>query len=235
MRVLDIDMDFFLSRTCPFAPEKSRPADACAAPWSENDVRAYLENNLRLSRAHRIPGRTGVTHDEAALYWRELAREGRLALPFEITHVDAHSDLGIAQRGYPFVKHTVLSRPVEKRAEFAEFRQMGQLNEANYLMFVLGARMADRLVNVRNPASKPDLPSEIFESSHMIRLASAFPALFEPLYGKEPAVSYAEFTDPLAYKAGADFDFAFAAQSPRYAPASADFILEIIKEYISED
>ena len=99
MRVLDIDMDFFLSRTCPFAPEGCRPDDACAEPWSEEKVRAYLENNLALSHARRIPGRTGVTHDEAALYWRELAREGRLAVPFEITHVDAHSDLGIAQKG----------------------------------------------------------------------------------------------------------------------------------------
>lgn len=31
-----------------------------------------------------------------------------------------------------------------------------------------------------------------------------------------------------------DFDFALLAQSPNYTPASADFIMDIFREYIEE-
>ncbi len=38
--------------------------------------------------------------------------------------------------------------------------------------------------------------------------------------------------DDVKYKG--DFDFIVMAQSPNYTPASADFIIDIIREYIDE-
>ena len=35
-------------------------------------------------------------------------------------------------------------------------------------------------------------------------------------------------------KHSGDFDFVVLAQSPNYTPASADFIIDIFKEYITE-
>ena len=232
MSVLDIDMDFFLSAPCPFAEEGQRPDDSCAEPWSEKAVRDFLENNLGLDRSRPLPGRIFPTHEGALLFWDELAREGELTLPFDVTHVDAHTDLGIAQKGYPFVKMNVLGRPVDKRRDFAQYLDLGQLNEANYLVFAIGARMIHCLENVRNPASKPDLPAEMLTEEGHLKLCSAFPSLFEARYGTEPAVPYREFKDPFAYRAQAPFDFVSLAVSPRYAPQSADFIADVVKEYM---
>ena len=232
MRVLDIDLDFFLSDTCAFADEGMRPSDTCARAWSEESVRNFLENKLGLSSSSPLPGRIFETHDGALLYWNELLNEGRLTAPFEVTHVDAHTDLGIAQKGYPFVKHTVLSREVSKRRDFQSFKRMGQLNEANYLVFALGARLICRLENIRNPRSKPDLPTEMLTNEGNLRLASAFPALFEAKHGKEPSVEYIQYDDPFLYKTSAPFDFISLAISPRYTPRSADKLIQAISEYM---
>lgn len=235
MRVLDIDLDFFLSDTCPFAPEGERPSEACAQPLSEAETRAYLENNLGLDTARPIPGRVFETHDGALLFWDELIKAGRLCPPFEVTHVDAHTDLGIAQRGYPYVKNSVLCRPPQNRRCFEEFRALKQLNEANFLAFALAARLVSRLENIRNPASKPDFPAEMLDGAGIIRLKSAFPALFEAKNGFEPPVPYIEYADPAEYRAEAPFDFMSLAISPRYSPASADRLVKVIGEYMTEE
>jgi len=231
MRVLDIDLDFFLTDTCPFAEEGQRPDDSCAAPYDEAVVRRFLEDSLLLSREAPLPGRIFETHDGAAFFWKDMVDAGRLTVPFSVTHVDAHTDLGIAQKNYPYIKYNVLGRPVENRADFEGFRQLGQINEANYLAFVVAARWIDRLENLRNPKSKPDFP-EPMRDGDGIRLESAFPALFEARFGREPLVKYIEYADGLGYKAHEPFDFVSLALSPRYSPSCADGLARIIGEYI---
>ena len=235
VRVLDLDLDFFLSAPCPFAEEGERPADECASPMKEADVRAFLEKNCGLSKEHPLPGRIFDTHDRALLFWEELRLSGRLSVPFTVTHVDAHTDLGIAQKGYPFVKHSVLTRPIEKRFEFDAFREMQQLNEANYLVFAIAARMVDKLENVRNPKSLPDFPAEMRSGADKIRLCTAFPALFEAKNGIEPEVEYLCYEDYTRYRVREKFDFISLAISPRYTPKSADGLAEIIRAYMKEE
>ena len=232
MRVLDIDLDFFLSAPCPFAEPGCRPDDSCAEPWSEARVRAFMEGQLGLSAASPLPGEIFDTHDGALFFWDRMIREGLLTVPFTITHVDTHSDLGIAQKGYPYVKHLVLCRPPEKRRDFEYFRREGQLNEANYLVFALAARLTDRLENLRNPHSRPDLPGEMLTAEGFLQLRSAFPGLFEAKNGPEPLVVYDGYDDPMTYSAGEKFDFVTVAVSPRYTPKSADPLLSVLKAYI---
>ena len=50
MRVLDLDMDFFLSDVCALAAPGKRPSVSEAQPWDEAAVRAFLEQNCGLSR-----------------------------------------------------------------------------------------------------------------------------------------------------------------------------------------
>ena len=236
MRVLDIDLDFFLSDTCPFAEEGSRPDEASAAPWLKDEVRRFLRNNLLLNEARPIPGRVFETHDGALFFWRDLIKSGRLIPPFAVTHVDAHTDLGVAQHGYPFVRHSVLCRPVEARADIDAYRESKQLNEANYLLFALAFRWVNRLENLRIPASKPDMPPELpSPDGNSLRLSSAFPALFEARYGAEPAVFYREFADGRDFCAEVPYDFVSLAMSPRYAPASADALLDVFSEYMRRE
>lgn len=44
MRVLDIDLDFFLADCCPLAELGHRPSLPGHEPWEASAVRAFLEN-----------------------------------------------------------------------------------------------------------------------------------------------------------------------------------------------
>ena len=231
-RVLDIDLDFFLSRPCPFAPEGERPSVTAAEPWSESAVRAFLEENLHLDRARPIPGRVFPTHDGALFFWRDRIQAGLLTPPFHVTHIDAHTDLGIGDKGHTFVRNSVLCRPVASRVDPEGYRAARQLNEANYLVFALAFRWLSGLDNVRIPTSLPDLPRDLCtEDGRALQLKSAFPALFEVRYGREPAVPFLETTNGREYIAPAPFDLLSLAISPRYAPATADALIPIIMTY----
>lgn len=234
MRVLDIDLDFFLNDVCPFADVGQRPDVKGREPWKEEDVVSFLETRLLLSKTRPIPGRVFETHDRALDFWKDLMDKNFLAAPFSVTHIDAHTDLGITQKGYPFVRHNVLSRPVDKRVQLTEFREKVQLNEANYLSFAIGFRWINRLENVRNPKSKPDFPREMLADTidPAIQFRSAFPELFEARFGPEPVVPYYEYRTGECYQADAPFDCVSLAISPRYAPKEADGLIKVFERYM---
>ena len=58
MRVLDLDMDFFLSDPCPLAKLGERPDESCARAWSDEEVIRFLEEQCGLSRENPVPGLT---------------------------------------------------------------------------------------------------------------------------------------------------------------------------------
>ena len=184
MRVLDIDLDFFLADCCPLAPYGERPSLPGHEPWPEAEVDRFLRENCGLSAAHPIPGRVFDTHDRALCFWEEKLREGRLTAPFHVTHVDAHSDLGIGDPGPGYVLYNVLAMQPEKRLQLDSFYAQRKLDEANYLLFALAMRRISSLDNVRNPRSRPDIPQALCpESSDTIRLCSLTSQLFEKQNG----------------------------------------------------
>ena len=81
MRVLDLDMDFFLTGVCELAPKGARPSLREARPWAEADVRAFLEENCGLSRQNPIPGRVFETHDGALFLWKRANFQRRSTSP----------------------------------------------------------------------------------------------------------------------------------------------------------
>lgn len=237
MRVLDIDLDFFLADCCPLALPAERPPLEGHEPWETETVRAFLEENLGLSKEHPVPGRIFETHDAALGFWQERVCEGLLSVPFSVTHIDAHSDLGIGKPGPGYVLNTVLAQPLAVRRDSARHYALRQLDEANYLLFALAYRYIDRLENVRNPKSRPDIPCEILKQGdeRMIRLDSFASRLMEPKNGPEPEVPFFVYADPFAYRTDPQypFDLMSVAISPRYAPAEADGLLQVLREYIS--
>lgn len=106
--VLDLDMDFFLSDVCELAPLGARPPAWTATPWTEADFRQFLEERCGLSKEAPIRGRLFDTHDEALRYWLELIAQDVLSAPFDVVHIDAHSDLAIGAPGPAFVVETVV-------------------------------------------------------------------------------------------------------------------------------
>ena len=233
MRVLDIDLDFFLADCCPLADMGERPCLAGHEPWEEKKVVAFLEEQCGLSLSDPVPGAVFETHDGALTYWRDRMAEGRLAVPFHVTHVDAHSDLGIGCPGPGYVLYNVLSLPPHRRMELDRFYREKKLDEANYLLYALAARIVSSLDNVRRPFSRNDVPSQLLtpDGAH-IRLPQSFPDLFEKVNGTEPVISYREYKEDGSFRAAAPYDFVSLAISPRYAPEAADALVPIFQEYM---
>lgn len=231
MRVLDLDMDFFLSGPCPLAPYGERPDESCAEVWREEEVVRFMEEQCGLSAAHPVPGAIFDTHDKALDFWQTRLDEGSLTAPFEVVHVDTHSDLAFGPPGTNYVLNVVLSRPPQQRADIGTYRRAVELDEANYLLFALAFRWISRLAYVRNPKSHQDIPRQLLDGDGNIHLRSFISAMMEGKNGKEPVIPFDVYDDYTAFKQHG-YDFVTLAQSPRYAPASADRIMEIVGRYI---
>ena len=240
--ILDIDLDFFLEDVSELADIGQRPVLLNQNPWNAERVREFLENKCMLSSKSPIPGRIFPTHDCALVFWAQLIIENRLKKPFHVTHIDAHSDLGIGAPGPGYVLNSVLCRPPKMRADLKDpnalnkYYQAQKLDEANYLLFALAFQWIESLDNVRSPKSKPDMPRQLLQSgpdeiAPYIQLPQPFPELFNAKYGEEPRILYREFNDYSLFKTESAYDFASLAISPRYTPAEADFLIPIISEY----
>jgi len=232
VRVLDLDMDFFLSDPCPLAPLGERPDESCARVWSDEAVRRFLEEQCGLSREHPVPGAIFDTHDKALDFWAARLGEQSLCTPFEVVHVDTHSDLAFGPPGTNYVLNVVLSRPVDQRPSIDVYRRAVELDEANYLLFALAFRWISRLAYVRNPKSHQDIPAQLLDAEGNIHLRSFISAMMEGKNGKEPVIAF-DIYDDYTQLRQTGFDFVTMAQSPRYAPASADRIMDIVREYIT--
>lgn len=230
MRVLDIDLDFFLNDCCPLAPVGERPSLEGHEPWDGTDVIDFLENNCGIKKA--IPGRIFETHDSALRFWLELMEKEKLSAPFHVTHVDAHSDLGIGKPGPGYVLNTVLAMSIDQRRKIKKYYEQKQLDEANYLLFAIGMRLVYSLDNVRNPNSRPDIPPFASEKSGTIQLSSFSSKFFEEKNGTEPTVAFNVYDNYKDFIATEPYDFISVAISPRYSPVEADALLPILSDYI---
>lgn len=237
MRVLDIDLDFFLADCCPLAALGERPDCIGHEPWDEAEVIGFLENNCGLSSDNPIPGRIFDTHDKALQFWMDLQECGKLSTPFHITHIDAHSDLGIGKPGPGYVLNTVLALSPSIRTDLTRYYAMKQLDEANYLLFALALRLVASLDNVRSPKSRQDIPSFALKDSNgeysSIQLSSFVSKLFESTNGREPIVPFKVYSDYREFYSCSPYDFISLAISPRYSPAAADRLIPIIARYIT--
>jgi len=105
MLILDLDLDFFLSdiviglgRVGPGRPNKRH-----YKPWSEDQVRRFLESKCKLSTDYPCPGKVVVEHHEVFIDWREQVLSGKIAPPLSVVHIDAHADLGMGDSAYMYV------------------------------------------------------------------------------------------------------------------------------------
>lgn len=235
MRVLDIDLDFFLNDCCPLAEKGQRPPLAGCEPWDTEAVCRFLEDQCGVSKDAPLPGRIFETHDQALLFWEEMIIAGRLSSPFHVTHVDAHSDLGIGFPGPNYVLFNVLSMPVVKRRNTSLFYAQHKLDEANYLLFALAMRRIASLDNVRNPCSRQDIPAVLYHDADHFQLASIAAQLFTGQNGAEPIIPFRNYEDYRTFHADAPYDFITLAMSPRYAPKEADALRDVIAPYIAEE
>ncbi len=232
--------------------------------WSENRVRSFLEKNLGLSKDKRIEGRIVKGHNEALFFWEELIADGKLSDPFEVIHVDSHADLGLGCTSSDFLQSALLTLPIESRRKVRDYEFNGkieQINIGDYLLWGIAYRMISRLTYCANPkGDKNDYCWDTMKDFHeewisdqqvtnYIQLKyNPDPDKERPSYDssdyykkkylqgaiKDPEVEFVIIPTIEGVNYQGDFDYVVMAQSPNYTPASADFIMDIFKEYIVE-
>lgn len=249
MKVLDLDMDYFLDhpvfRKDVYSTERVDDIEVINSVWEENRVRTFLENNLGLSKKNKKEGRIVQGHDGALFFWKELIDKNLLRAPFSVVHIDSHSDLGLGSETLVHVLDEMIYWDVEYRIRNIKesYDLNGQFHTVNcgdYLLYALAYRWVLDLTYCMNPRNKEtDIPQQILlrnipssgvnkEIDTVIRL--------NPIDGKsvifEPEVPLKILPKLDLVKYMGDFDYVLLAQSPNYTPSNADYIMDVFKDYI---
>ena len=263
MKVLDLDMDYFMEHIASFisfnTSERLDEDGYGDTVWSEERVRDFLENNLGLSKNNKIPGRVVVGHNESLFFWEELLEQGKLTDPFEVVHVDSHADLGLGCSSSDFLQSAFLTLPVETRRRIRDDDEGVGISIGDYLLWAVAYKMVSKITDCANPnGDKNDYVWDTLKDfkenmigdkpiSNYIQLK--YNSQMEwPKYNasneykkkymlgaiKDPEVELKIIPTIEDVKFQGDFDYAVIAQSPNYTPASADFILDVFREYIVE-
>lgn len=246
LRVLDLDLDFFLYETAHWRADEERLDSSEFPPWDLSDAISFLENRCRLST--RLPGFVVENHGELFRLWRESVQTGRFNAPFHVTHVDAHADLGLGDSGYVDLMADLLYREPEDRLEPREGE--GGLGDGNYLAFSIACRWLSGLTYVYNDGGGGDLMTYHLEgfdpNASCIQLKAMRKPEIEKLLGLlvrgegiqvdrlEPAIPFAHL-NWRNFEADQPFDFICLARSPSYTPAEADVIFDEIRHRFIEE
>lgn len=157
MRVLDLDMDYFMTEIAntPFSYDGRLDEDDYGnSVWSDEDVRQFLEHNLGLSKRHKIPGRIVRGHNEALFFWEELVNSKKLSDPFDVVHVDSHADLGLGDASWSFLQSAFLTLPIDSRRKISEYKfcdTMRSISIGDYLLWAVAYRMVSSITYCANP------------------------------------------------------------------------------------
>lgn len=256
MRILDIDMDYFLKEIPIMISGNStvRISDDDYLVWSKDEVIDFFENRLGLSKEIKIKEKIVTHHNEALYHWRKLVQEYRLSVPFEVVHIDSHADLGLGYPSWVFILDSLLSVPVEERIKIENygdiFEKYYEPSIGDYLLFALAFRWISKLVYVCNPTdmgndyvwmilkygieSNDKIQLAYNKEMKAVEIASNTEKYYATAY-REPEVNFeiVRRVEDVSYNG--DFDYIIFYVSPNYTLAAADFIIDIMREYIMEE
>jgi hypothetical protein len=245
--VLDIDLDFFLSGIATRQAPRGKRLAEDLIPWSEFELRSFLERQCGLTRSRPIPGAFLQEHDGVFKEWRKLILANRLSIPFDVVHVDAHADLGMGDGSWHYISTDLLHRHERDRINPIEGGPNG-LNQGNFVLFAIACRWIRELTYVYHPDCKigtslRDIPPTAMKNFDVDcqtiqpkQLNSLTPLGTRPvdceIVGLEPEVPLHSVAGK-DFMASADFDFMFLTRSPRYTPAAADALIPLITQYMA--
>jgi hypothetical protein len=250
VNVLDIDLDFFLKPRPTRREKDGRPSASEYQPWSPAEVEAYLTKRCNLRKRYRLPGAVVTYHHQVFDRWKSLIHSGHLQVPFHLTHIDSHADMGMGDGSAGYIQGELLHCDPTKRHD-PKRGDVDGLLEGNFISFAVACRWIERITYVTHPAlrqenvGKLDIPDCLFrnndpdggviqlkklptECRNAVRRLTTWPAL-----ALEPEVPL-DSKDCNSFFTRAPFSFVFAAQSPNYTPASADCILDTISQFIDD-
>lgn len=254
VRILDIDLDFFVEGTASDRdPEDDRLDADEFPPWELDRAIAFLEDRCLLS--DKRPGFVVEDHSDLFYLWGEAIERGQLQAPFHVTHVDAHADLGQGDSAWTYIVTELLFKPVEDRYRALLERRLPReglhafghdaLGDGNWLAFALACHWIDELIHVFNGEGNEGLrPGDIFtywlkdfdrfaneielpaaKNTNRLRDHQDRPGEVEHF---EPPIPF-QVSGYGPFRARAPFDVVCLTRSPAFTPAEADPIFDVIR------
>ena len=163
----------------------------------------------------------------------------------------AHSDLGGGDMGWVYIFEELLNIPLEERpnTECYHYRhEREKLDSGNYLLFAAASHWIKTLTFVCHPNWQydyyPIIMKESNDNSGYIQMKRFLKKInfnvanintTKQEFESDAEIEFSILRDYKNYiepKLGA-FDYMVFCQSPSYTPTSADFILDVIKDYIN--
>lgn len=263
MRVLDIDLDFFLDDVAHMADSSETRLDGEEfQPWAGEDVRHFLVDRCGLEGPR--PGAAVEQHNEVFYLWGEAILSGSVTAPLDVVHVDAHADLGLGDAAYAYLIGDLAYQPITERyptlrarrprsrAEMLDLANQA-VTDGNWLMFALACGWLSKLTYVSNLPSRrwqDGRPGDLmhplmmgFEmaADHLQVVASREDFVMrgrgvpERIDGRDPPVAF-EVRSRDDYCAEEPFDLVFLTRSPQYTPVESDPIYDAIRQrFIDEE
>ena len=250
MKILDLDLDYFLDSPVfnrdHSSDERVEDEECVNSVWSEDRVRDFFENHLGLSRKNKVPGRILKGHDEALYFWEELVEKGSLVAPFSVIHIDSHADLGFGGRNVQFVLEDLPTYPLEcRKSKYCKDYEVdgyyGNIDIGDFLLFAVAFGLISKITFCANPLTDVGYaPAKILVTQipETLSIPKTFHIRFriknDGLKDSEVIIPYHIVQSVKDVNFDGNYAFASIAQSPNYTPQSADYILDIFREYIIE-
>jgi UPF0489 domain len=245
VKILDLDLDFFLLRIANWRSANEGRLDAAGFPvWSADDVVAFLTDQCNVTG--RVRGFAVDHHAEVFLRWREGIERGEFRRPFSVTHVDAHADLGLGDIGYVYLLTELVWEPVEARTK----PRVGDrgLTDGNWLAFAIACRWLSDLTYVfpgedgRPGDLMPYVMEDFSTRANNIELPHLRPdQISDLLSGRNLQPSTVEPRVPLHVVPHRQFvteelyDLICLTRSPEFTPPEADALFDLIRDRFIEE
>lgn len=242
MRVLDLDLDFFLDGVASWrmSDDDRLPSDEYS-PWPMDQAMSFLRERCLLDTP--LPGRVVDHHGEVFGIWREELAKGMLTEPFHVTHLDGHADLGLGDSGWSYLMTDLLYREPSERTEPREGD--GALGDGNYLSFAIACRWITDLTYIYCEGGGGDVLGFHYEdfdrhASNLQLKAMDKEEAFRSI-GRTPGSREVEIDrlEPLVpfrtelwrdYRATEPFDRIYLSRSPGFTPIESDDLFDAIRE-----
>jgi hypothetical protein len=248
VRILDLDLDFFIDGVTYWKPSDSERLSAeDFPPWPLEQALGFLEGACKLNG--KLPGLVVEHHGELFAHWRKAIEAGKLAPPFAVTHVDGHADLGLGDIGYDYLITELLFAPPKDR----QFPKTGIVTDGNWLAFAIACQWVSDFVYVLNSGGPPgdlmpyfmegwftnnDRKAGFASTAKNIELPAMDKAEFDkrdavgggPLNIRyEPKVPFS-WVSWKSFATSEPYDVVCLARSPGFTPAESDELFDEIRE-----
>jgi len=233
MRFLDLDLDFFLNENAYCSESDSGRLGSGYKPWSVSNVRHFLEDRCGLSLDAPVQGRTVVSHDGVLDFWRTLIESGRLRIPFEVIHIDAHPDLWVGAEiylasGFLHVgSERGLTMPKKER-----------VHSGNYLTYAIDYGWVGSLVWIPLLKHLKDLPK--WDGDARAGLIQVKKRKGESSYIRDLPVLEKERGVPFKvlpwhkFRTSETFDYIALSKSPNFTPPESDGLISVVEGYMKQ-